>query len=64
MENKFVIKTGKGFFTGFDENKITYIVDNAPNSYECAIHYETEEEAREDAGVFDGQVININKLHF
>lgn len=59
----FIIKTGKGYFTGFDDNKVTYVVDNHPYAHAVAIHYETKEEAQEDADIFGGTVVNINDLN-
>lgn len=60
---EFIIRTEKGFFTGFDDNKVTYVVDNQPYAQVCAIHYDTKEEAQEDADIFGGTVVNINDLN-
>ena len=60
---EFIIRTEKGFFTGFDEEKVTYVVETHPYAQACAIHYDTIEEAQEDADIFGGTVVNINDLN-
>ena len=62
LGNEFVIKINNGYFTGFEDNKVTYILDNQPYAYAIAMHYDTKEEAKKDADVFGGQVVNVRDL--
>lgn len=62
LGNEFVIKINNGYFTGFKGTKVTYILDNQPYAYAIAMHYDAKEEAKKDADIFGGQVVNVRDL--
>ena len=55
-EPLYCIKIGKGYFSGFDETKVTYIIDDAPGALAQRIKYDSKEEAEMDAIQIGGTV--------
>ncbi|WP_270659654.1 DUF1642 domain-containing protein [Enterococcus thailandicus] len=55
-EPLYCVKIGKGYFSGFDETKVTYVIDDVPGSLTQRIKYDSKEEAEMDALQIGGTV--------
>ncbi|MCR1913537.1 MULTISPECIES: hypothetical protein [Enterococcus] len=55
----YCVKIGKGYFSGFDETKVTYIIDDAPGALAQRIKYDSKEEAEMDAIQIGGTVEEV-----
>ncbi|VTX87783.1 Uncharacterised protein [Enterococcus hirae] len=58
-ESLYCVKIGKGYFSGFDETKVTYVIDDAPGALAQRVKYETREEAEMDAIQIGGTVEEV-----
>ena len=58
-EPLYCVKIGKGYFSGFDETKVTYIIDDAPGALAQRIKYDSKEEAEMDAIQIGGTVEEV-----
>lgn len=58
-EPLYCVKIGKGYFSGFDETKVTYVIDDAPGALAQRVKYETREEAEMDAIQIGGTVEEV-----
>ena len=58
-EPLYCVKVGKGYFSGFDETKVTYVIDDAPGALAQRVKYETREEAEMDAIQIGGTVEEV-----
>lgn len=58
-EPSYCVKIGKGYFSGFDETKVTYVIDDAPESLAQRIKYDSKEEAEMDARQIGGTVEEV-----
>ncbi|EMF0422024.1 DUF1642 domain-containing protein [Enterococcus hirae] len=58
-EQLYCVKIGKGYFSGFDETKVTYVIDDAPGALAQRVKYETREEAEMDAIQIGGTVEEV-----
>ena len=58
-EPLYCVKIGKGYFSGFDETKVTYIIDDAPGALAQRIKYDSKEEAEMDALQIGGTVEEV-----
>ena len=61
LENVFIIKIGNGFFSGYDDNKVTFVLDNQPGAMSLAKRYDSLNKAKEDATIFNGKIVRIEK---
>lgn len=55
----YCVKIGKGYFSGWDENKVTYVIDDAPGALAQRVKYETREESEMDAIQIGGTVEEV-----
>ncbi|MER2226140.1 MAG: hypothetical protein ABS916_03705 [Carnobacterium sp.] len=63
IEHKWVVKLGKGYFSGYDETKVTYVIDDMPGALDGRIVYNNLHEAKLDANNIGGQAEEVaNKL--
>lgn len=53
------VKIGKGYFSGFDDTKVTYVIDDAPGALAQRIKYDSKEEAEMDALQIGGTVEEV-----
>ena len=60
-EPLYCVKIGKGYFSGFDDTKVTYVIDDAPGALAQRVKYETREEAEMDAIQIGGTVEEVRK---
>ena len=58
-EPLYCVKIGKGYFSGFDETKVTYVIDDAPGALAQRIKYNSKEEAEMDAIQIGGTVEEV-----
>lgn len=58
-EPLYCVKIGKGYFSGFDDTKVTYVIDDAPGALAQRVKYETREEAEMDAIQIGGTVEEV-----
>lgn len=58
-EPMYCVKIGKGYFSGFDDTKVTYVIDDAPGALAQRVKYETREEAEMDAIQIGGTVEEV-----
>lgn len=58
-ETLYCVKIGKGYFSGFDETKVTYVIDDAPGALAQRIKYNSKEEAEMDAIQIGGTVEEV-----
>lgn len=58
-EPLYCVKIGKGYFSGWDETKVTYVIDDAPDALAQRVKYETREEAEMDAIEVGGTVEEV-----
>lgn len=58
-EPLYCVKIGKGYFSGFDDTKVTYVIDDAPGALAQRVKYETREEAEMDAIQIGGIVEEV-----
>ena len=58
-EPLYCVKIGKGYFSGFDETIVTYVIDDAPGALAQRVKYETREEAEMDAIQIGGTVEEV-----
>lgn len=58
-EPLYCVKIGKGYFSGWDETKVTYVIDDAPDALAQCVKYETREEAEIDAIEVGGTVEEV-----
>ncbi|MEG7645881.1 hypothetical protein SQH80_13195 [Enterococcus faecium] len=57
----YCVKIGKGYFSGFDETKVTYVIDDAPGALAQRIKYNSKEEAEMDAIQIGGTVEEVSE---
>ncbi len=55
------MKIGKGYFSGWDETKVTYLIDDASDALAQRVKYETREEAEMDAIEVGGTVEEVTE---
>lgn len=60
-EPQWVVKIGKGYFSGYDETKVTYVLDNFPGEIARRIVYEDLNEAESDANDIGGEVEEVTE---
>lgn len=60
-EPRWVVKIGKGYFSGYDETKVTYVLDNCPGEIARRIVYDDLNEAESDANDIGGEVEEVTK---
>lgn len=60
-EPKYYVKIGNGYFSGYDESKVTYVLDNAPGELTYALVYDDKHEAETDASDIGGEVVLVEK---
>lgn len=58
-EHSYCVKIGKGYFSGFDETKVTYVLDDAPGSLARRVIYKGKDEAEMDAIQIGGTVEEV-----
>ena len=58
---RWVVKVGKGYFTGYDETKVTYALDNFPGEIARRIVYDDLNEAESDANDIGGEVEEVTE---
>ncbi|WP_437439477.1 DUF1642 domain-containing protein [Enterococcus faecium] len=58
-EPLYCVKIGKGYFSGFDDTKVTYVIDDDPGALAQRVKYETREEAEMDAIQIGGTVEEV-----
>lgn len=58
-EPSYCVKIGKGYFSGFDETKVTYVLDDAPGSLARRVTYKDKNEAEMDALQIGGIVEEV-----
>ena len=58
-EPLYCVKIGKGYFSGFDDTKVTYVIDDAPGALAQRVKYETREEAEMDSIQIGGTVEEV-----
>lgn len=58
-EPLYCVKIGKGYFSGFDETKVTYVLDDAPGSLARRVTYKDKNEAEMDAIQIGGIVEEV-----
>ena len=58
-EQLYCVKIGKGYFSGFDETKVTYVIDDAPGALAQRVKYDSKEEAEMDALQIGGTVEEV-----
>ncbi|HGF8211264.1 TPA: DUF1642 domain-containing protein [Enterococcus faecium] len=58
-ESLYCVKIGRGYFSGWDETKVTYVIDDAPDALAQRVKYETREEAEMDAIQIGGTVEEV-----
>lgn len=55
-EPRWVVKIGKGYFSGYDELAVTYVLDDMPDALYGRIVYDDLHEAQTDADNIGGTV--------
>lgn len=55
-ESRWVVKIGKGYFSGYDELAVTYVLDDIPGALDGRIVYDNLHEAETDADNVGGTV--------
>lgn len=58
-EPRWVIKIGKGYFSGYEETKVTYVLDDMPGALDERVIYENKEEARAVKDVIGGIIEEV-----
>lgn len=58
-KTQWVVKIGKGFFTGYDDTKVTFTLDNFPGELDRRIVYDDLHEAESDAEDIGGEVVEL-----
>ncbi len=58
-EPSYCVKIGKGYFSGFDETKVTYVIDDASGALAQRVKYDSKEEAEMDALQIGGTVEEV-----
>lgn len=62
-EPKWVVKIGKGYFSGYDETKVTYVLDNSPGEIAQRILYDDFNKAKSDADDIGGVVEEVTSCN-
>lgn len=60
-EPRWVVKIGKGYFSGYNETKVTYVLDNFPGEIARRIVYDDLNEAESDANDIGGEVEEVTE---
>lgn len=60
-EPRWAVKIGKGYFSGYDETKVTYVLDNFPGETARRIVYDDLNEAESDANDIGGEVEEVTE---
>ena len=58
-EPQWVVKIGNGYFSGYDELLITYVLDDVPGALDGRIVYDNLHEAETDADKVGGTIESI-----